>query len=92
MIALDTNILLYSCDKADPEKQNKALALVHSAAGGVLPWQVACEFVAASRKLAGQGFTSEAAWNRLAEFLALLPLVLPSRLVLDRARGKGRAT
>ena len=86
MIALDTNILPYSCDKADPEKQNKALALIRSAAGGVLLWQVACEFVAASRKLAGQGFTSEAAWNRLAEFLALFPLVLPSRLALDRAR------
>lgn len=37
--------------------------------------QVACEFVAAARKLAGQGFTASDAWNRLAEFQALFPLV-----------------
>lgn len=49
-------------------------------------WQVACEFVAASRKLTGQGFTASDAWNRLAEFQALFPLVLPGAGVLQRAR------
>lgn len=53
---------------------------------GVLPWQVACEFIAASRKLSPQGFTATEAWQRLAEFLALFPLILPTPAVLDRAR------
>lgn len=86
MIDLDTNILLYSCDKADPHRQNKALTLIYDAAGGVLLWQVACEFVAASRKLAGQGFTPASAWSRLADFLTLFQLVLPSGQVLEHAR------
>jgi hypothetical protein len=34
-----------------------------------VPWQVACEFIAASRKLAELGFTAAHAWQRLAEFL-----------------------
>jgi len=62
------------------------LDLVASASDGILPWQVACEFVAASRKLADQGFTAAAAWQRLAEFLALFPLIIPAPAVLERAR------
>jgi predicted nucleic acid-binding protein len=50
----------------------------------VLLWQVACEFVAASRKLSAQGFTASDAWNRLGEFLNLFPLVLPTAGVLTR--------
>jgi len=51
MIALDTNVLIYACDKADLKRQQVALALISNAGDGVLLWQVACEFVAASRKL-----------------------------------------
>jgi len=51
MIALDTNVLIYACDKADLKRQQVALALIPNAGDGVLLWQVACEFVAASRKL-----------------------------------------
>jgi predicted nucleic acid-binding protein len=51
-----------------------------------LLWQVACEFVAASRKLAGQGFSPQRAWDRLAEFTAMFPLVLPTGVTLERAR------
>ena len=53
MIALDTNVLIYACDKADLKRQQVALDLVSSAADGVLLWQVACEFVAASSRLPG---------------------------------------
>jgi predicted nucleic acid-binding protein len=52
-----------------------------------LPWQVACEFIAATRKLADQGSTPAQAWQRLAEFLALIPLIQPTPAVLERARG-----
>jgi predicted nucleic acid-binding protein len=49
-------------------------------------WQVTCEFVAASRKLRAQGFTAIDAWNRLADYLAIFPLVLPRTGALERAR------
>jgi predicted nucleic acid-binding protein len=65
MIALDANILIYACDKADLKRQQVALDLVSNARDGVLLWQVACEFVAASRKLRSQGFTMAGAWDRV---------------------------
>ena len=86
MIALDTNVLVYSCDKSNASRQNQALTVIHNSPGAVLLWQVACEFIAASRKLAAQGFNPSDAWDRLAELLGLFPLILPSREVLDRAR------
>ena len=86
MIALDTNILIYACDKADLKRQRMALDLVSSAGDGVLLWQVACEFVAASRKLRSQGFTIVDAWDRLTDYLALFPLILPAAGALERAR------
>ena len=86
MVALDTNVLIYACDKADASRQQVALDLVSNAHGGVLLWQVACEFVAASRKLKHQGFTTVDAWNRLADYQTIFPLVLPNARALERAR------
>ena len=71
MIVLDTNVLIYACDRSDPRRQQTALQVIERASDGVLLWQVACEFVAASRKLSAQGFTASHAWGRLAEFLAV---------------------
>ena len=85
MIAVDTNVLIYACDQADARRQRIALDLVTNASDGVLLWQVACEFLAASRKLARQGFTPVHAWRRLTEFRELLPLVLPTDASLARA-------
>lgn len=88
MTALDTNILIYACDKADLRRQASALELISTTTDSVIPWQVACEFIAASRKLERQGFTVTDAWDRLADFLAICRLVIPSgSAVLDRARG-----
>jgi predicted nucleic acid-binding protein len=86
MIAVDTNVLIYACDRAEPRRQKIALDLITTASDGVLLWQVACEFVAASRKLSKQGFTPTDAWDRLGEFLELLPLVLPTDGNLARAK------
>jgi predicted nucleic acid-binding protein len=87
MIALDTNVLIYACDKADSARQRTALNLISSINDGVLPWQVACEFIAASRKLEHQGFTSTDAWGRLSDFLGVFPLLVPTgSAVLDRAQ------
>lgn len=86
MIALDTNILIYACDQTNPVHEAKALDLIASATDGILLWQVACEFIAASRKLDAQGFTPAQAWNRLSEYMAIFPLVLPGDGILERAR------
>jgi predicted nucleic acid-binding protein len=86
MTAFDTNVLIYACDRADPERQLKAINLIAATPDGVLPWQVACEFIAASRKLAPQGFTAEDAWNRLSEFVELFPLVLSNQDTLAEVR------
>lgn len=86
MTALDTNILIYACDARDADKQASAISLIESVADGVLLWQVACEFVAASRKLSQHGFTVQDAWKRLEEFVAVLRLITPSASVLERAR------
>jgi len=63
-----------------------ALDLVSNAHDGVLLWQVACEFVAASRKLKDRGFTTVDGWNRLADYQAIFPLILPNARALERAR------
>lgn len=87
MTALDTNILIYACDKADPKRQATALELISTTTDCVIPWQVACEFIAASRKLERQGFTATDAWDRLGDFLAVCRLVIPTgSAILDRAK------
>lgn len=86
MIGVDTNVLIYACDQADPRRQTIALNLITNTRDGVLLWQVACEFLSASRKLSKLGFTSTHAWSRLAEFRDLLPLVLPTDGNLARAK------
>ncbi len=56
MNAVDTNILIYVNDSRDPSKQSIAASLVASLTDGVLIWQVACEYWAASRKLEPLGY------------------------------------
>jgi predicted nucleic acid-binding protein len=86
MIGFDTNILIYSCDHADSRRQQRAFEILAGARDGVLLWQVGAEFVAASRKLAPQGFTPSHAWARLQELMGVFPLIVPSPKVLDHAR------
>ena len=45
MTALDTNVLLYACDRADAQRQQIALNLIAHSRDGVLLWQVACDFL-----------------------------------------------
>lgn len=87
MIAIDTNVLIYACDRSEPRRQKIALDLIDEATDGVLLWQVACEFVAASRKLAKNGFTVQDAWNRLSEFMDVFPLISPNaKSLAERGR------
>jgi len=86
MTAIDTNILIYCCDQKEARRQERAFEILGAATDGVLLWQVAVEFVAASRKLASQGFTAAHAWARLHEFMDVLPLVVPSPRVFEIAQ------
>lgn len=86
MNAVDTNILIYAQDPQDPAKQRAALRLVESLEDGVLLWQVACEFVAASRKLTPLGFTPERAWHILREIRHIWAMALPDHEVLERTK------
>jgi predicted nucleic acid-binding protein len=86
MNAVDTNVLIYACDQTDVRRQRLALNLITTTPDCVLLWQVACEFIAASRKLTKQGFTSAQAWDRLTEFRGFMPLVNPTAAILSRAQ------
>lgn len=85
MIAFDTNVLIYACDKTAGRHHHIARDLLTSSADAIMLWQVAIEFIAAFRKVGGSGGTQEA-WQYLHELLDLFPLILPTRGVLDRAQ------
>jgi predicted nucleic acid-binding protein len=76
MIAFDTNIWIYSHDARDPQKRAKAQELIRTVTPIALPWQVGCEFIAASRKLEPLGFQQDQAWNALAQMQAMADVVL----------------
>lgn len=86
MNAVDTNVLIYARDPRDPVKQQKARDLTASLPDCALLWQVACEFIAASRKLTAVGYTQAQAWTELEQLRVLWKLVLPSENVFVRAQ------
>ncbi len=85
MNAVDTNVLIYTHDPRDPAKQNKAVALVASLADGVLLWQVACEYIAASRKLTAYGLSLKQACADLRRLRGVWQPLTPSWSVMDKA-------
>ena len=85
MNAVDTNVLIYAHDPRDPVKQNKAVALIASLTDGVLLWQVACEYIAASRKLAAYGLSQPQAYADLRRLRSAWTPVLPSWAIMDKA-------
>lgn len=86
MNAVDTNVLIYVHDPRDPQKQAKATALVQSLPDGVLLWQVACEYLAASRKLEAYGYRPDDAWEDIEDLRSVWTCVLPNWSMFDRAR------
>lgn len=85
MNAVDTNVLLYVHDSRDPAKQAKADALVQSLLDGVLLWQVACEYIAASRKLVQLGYSQSDAYDDIRDLRQLWASVVPNWQIYDRA-------
>jgi hypothetical protein len=68
------------------QRQQVAIDLLANSRDGGRLWEEACEFLAGSGKMRAQGFSASDAWSRLAEFLALLRLILPTRRVLERGQ------
>lgn len=85
MNAVDTNVLIYAHDPRDTVKQNIAIELIESVADAVLVWQVACEFLNASRKLEKFGFQQSVAWSEINELRLVWFTLLPSWEAIDRA-------
>jgi predicted nucleic acid-binding protein len=85
MNAVDTNIWIYQHDSRDPAKQQAAKDLIAHVRPLVLLWQVGCEFIAASRKLAALGFTEDQAWAELVYMQSIATVRLPDVAVWTRA-------
>lgn len=85
MNAVDTNILIYVNDPRDPAKQTIAASLVSALTDGVLIWQVACEYLAASRKLEPLGYDRAQAYQYIRDLQQVWYSALPSWTVIDRA-------
>lgn len=85
MNAVDTNILIYARDPRDLIKQGTAIHLLTDLDDGVLLWQVACEYVSASRKLAVFGYDQSQALADLTDLRGAWKTLLPTWNVIDKA-------
>jgi predicted nucleic acid-binding protein len=85
MNAVDTNILIYVNDPRDAAKRRVATALVAELTDGVLLWQVASEYLAASRKLEPFGYDKMQAYQYVRDLQQVWYTALPTWNILDRA-------
>jgi predicted nucleic acid-binding protein len=85
MNAVDTNILIYVNDPRDPVKQEIAASLVSAPTDGVLLWQVASEYLAASRKLESLGYDRSQAYQYVRDLQQAWYTALPTWNAIDRA-------
>lgn len=85
MNAVDTNILIYVNDPRDAVKQGTAVSLVSALIDGVLLWQVACEYLAASRKLEPLGYDRSQAYQYMRDLQQVWHTALPTWNVIARA-------
>jgi predicted nucleic acid-binding protein len=76
MNVIDTNIWIYRHDTRDPQKHLVAKKLISTIRPLALPWQVGCEFIAATRKLAPLGFDEVDAWAALADMQSIVTAVV----------------
>jgi predicted nucleic acid-binding protein len=85
MNAVDTNVLIYVHDDRDPAKQATACALVQSLTDAVLLWQVACEYIAASRKITARGYSVEMGRRDVRKLQSVWATECPTADALTRA-------
>lgn len=89
MNAVDTNVLVYSLDGADPAKQTKAKALLGSLVGTqpatIVPWQVVAELLSWLRKWESAGHVSGSDVEaHFRDLMHLFPVALPTSQVFSR--------
>jgi predicted nucleic acid-binding protein len=92
MTAIDTNILFYAHDRRDERKMRIAVNVIESLDDGALLWQVACEYLWASRKLESQDYSYSDALEDVEELRSGWDTILPMWGVLGRIpalRAKG---
>jgi predicted nucleic acid-binding protein len=89
MNAVDTNVLLYALDRRETKKQPIAREILSDLAGTrqcILLWQVACEFVAQSRRWESLGILKK---NRTPRYITFyrskFHLTVPMPAVLEMA-------
>src|SRR5438067_13435037 len=87
MTAIDTNILFYAHDRSDERKMRIAANLIASLDDGVLLWQVACEYLWASRKLETQSYSYSDAMEDIHDLRSGWETILPAWNVLGRLPG-----
>ena len=85
MNAVDTNILIYVNDPRDPVKQGVATSLISDLTDDVLLWQVACEYLAASRKLESLGYDRVQAYQYIRDLQQVWYTALPTWSMIDGA-------
>lgn len=85
MNAVDTNVLFYAHDQRDVSKREAAVKLISSIEDGALLWQVACEFLAAAKKLEPFGYDRQHAWQDIRSLRLVWSVVFPGWAVLERA-------
>jgi len=85
MNAVDTNVLIYVHDDREPDKKAAAKELIDSLEDGLLLWQVACEYIAASRKLLPQGYTPDDARKDVDDLRHVWTTSLPKWPVFERS-------
>lgn len=85
MNAVDTNILIYVNDSRNPVTQEVAISLVSALTEGVLLWQVAYEYLAASRKLESLRYNRAQAYQYIRDLQQVWYTALPIWSVIDRA-------
>ena len=84
MNAVDTNVLIDAQDPRDLGKQQIANTLVDNLADAILLWQVACEYIAASRKLVPYGFSVDEAWKDIEALRSGWQTAVPNWNVYER--------
>ncbi len=83
MNAVDTNVLVYAVDTAEPIKSRLAQELLKSLASEplplVVPWQVAAEFLTCMRRWEDSGRINRTDTNAyLNKFILSLPIIYPT--------------
>jgi len=88
---IDTNVLVAAYDRADPERQQRALDVLDrlvAAGNGYLSAQVLSEFYVVVTHMLAAPLTAEQAYDRIMHFLQIWPVLDATGLVvLEAVRG-----